>query len=151
MHTNLRITLLCLTFGAVMVAQNSRDDGAVRAVVQKYLDTREHQDAKSLEALFTEDVDQLVSSGEWRKGRAAVVRGTLENSASAGGKRTITIESVRFPSAGVAIADGRYELTNMKGGESRKMWSTFFFVKSGGVWRISAIRNMLPAAPVPAK
>jgi hypothetical protein len=51
----------------------------------------------------------------------------------------------------VAIADGRYELTSAQDGR-RAMWTSFLFVRSGDHWRISAIRNMLPAAaPAPAK
>ena len=37
-------------------------------------------------------------------------------------------------------------------GNDRRMWSTFVMVKEADGWRIAAIRNMLPAAPVaPAK
>ncbi len=46
----------------------------VRAAVQKYVDIRDHPDPQALEALFTADADQLVSSGEWRKGREAMVK-----------------------------------------------------------------------------
>ena len=47
----------------------------------------------------------------------------------------------------VAIADARYEIS---GAETRKMWSTFVMARQQGQWRISAIRNMLPAPPAPA-
>src|SRR6266480_5563027 len=87
----------------------------IREIVQKYMDARDHQDAHALESLFTADADQLVSSGEWRKGRDAVVRGTLASSRNSGGQRTITVESVRFLSKDVALADGRYELTGLAG------------------------------------
>ncbi len=127
------------------------DEAAVRAVVSKYVDARERIDPKAVEPLFTEDADQLVSSGEWRKGREAVVKGTMASSSSTGGKRTITVESVRFVTADVAIADGRYELTGLAGGTSRSMWTTIILKRSGKEWRITAIRNMLPAAPAPSK
>ena len=55
------------------------------------------------------------------------------------GKRTIAVSSIRHLGPGVAIADGPYEI-----GE-RKMWTCFVVVKSGGEWKIAAIRNMLPA------
>ncbi|HEY1949422.1 MAG TPA: hypothetical protein VGG97_20610, partial [Bryobacteraceae bacterium] len=44
------------------------DRAAIRKIVQEYVDAREKQDPKAVEALFTSDADQLVSSGEWRKG-----------------------------------------------------------------------------------
>lgn len=124
---------------------------AVRDVVQKYVDARERNDAQAIEALFTSDADQLVSSGEWRKGRSAVVRGTLASSQNAPGKRTIKVESIRLVAPGVALADGRYEIAGAAGGQSRSMWTTFVLKREPQGWRIAAIRNMLPAAPAPVR
>jgi uncharacterized protein (TIGR02246 family) len=133
---------------ALLFAQG--DEAAIRAVVQKYVDARESMDAHAIEALFTSDADQLVSTGEWRKGRSEVVRGTMASSRSSAGKRTITVVSVRFVAPGVAIADGRYEIT-VPGGGTRAMWTTLVLAKGSDGWRISAIRNMLPAAAAPSK
>jgi uncharacterized protein (TIGR02246 family) len=122
------------------------DEAAVRDVVKRYVDAREKQDPQAIEALFTADADQLVSTGEWRKGRAEVVKGTMASSRSTGGTRTIVVESVRFLAPGVALADGRYELTGLAGGTDRRMWTTLLIVSGAEGWRIAAIRNMLPAA-----
>ncbi len=127
------------------------DEAAIRQVVRLYVDAREKVDPKAVEALFTGDADQLVSSGEWRKGRAEVVKGSIASSRSSGGHRTITVESVRFLSPDVAIADGRYELTGLANDSTRAMWTTLLMKKTSQGWKISAIRNMLPAAPVPPK
>jgi uncharacterized protein (TIGR02246 family) len=140
-----------LVLAAALFAQRAPDDAAVREIVQKYMDARDRQDARAIEALFTPDADQLVSSGEWRKGRPEVVKGTMASSQSTGGKRTITVESVRFLAPGVALADGRYDLTGLAGGETRRMWTSLTIVKAADGWKIAAIRNMLPAAPAPAK
>jgi uncharacterized protein (TIGR02246 family) len=130
---------------------SSADDRAVRDVVRRYVDGREARDDKAVAALFTADADQLVSSGEWRQGRAQVVSGSLASTAQSGGKRSIDVERVRIVAKDVAIADGRYAITGVEGGD-RRMWSTFVMVREAGGWRIAAIRNMLPAPPVaPAK
>lgn len=129
----------------------ANDEAPIREIVQKYMDARDQQDAHALDSLFTADADQLVSSGEWRKGRDAVVHGTLASSSNTGGQRTITVESVRFLTEDVALADGRYELTGLAGGDSRKMWTTLLVTRTSDGWRIAAIRNMLPAPPVPSK
>jgi uncharacterized protein (TIGR02246 family) len=121
------------------------DEAAVRDVVKRYVDAREARDPKALAALFTDDADQLTSSGEWRKGRESVVQGGLRSSQSQSGTRTIRVESVRFPADGVAIADGPYEIAGAAGGENRKMWTSFVMTRGAGGWRIAAIRNMLPA------
>lgn len=127
------------------------DERAIRDLVKKYVDAREQKNPKAIEALFTEDADQLVSSGEWRKGRNAVVRGTMASSQNTGGTRTITVESIRSIAPAAAIVDGRYEIAGLAGGASRKMWSTFVVTRGSDGWHIAAIRNMLPAAPAPSR
>jgi uncharacterized protein (TIGR02246 family) len=126
-------------------AGRAKDEAAIRDVVKQYMSTREKGDAAALGALFTADADQLVSSGEWRRGRDELVKGTLASSQRSAGTRTIVLETIRFPTRDVAIADGRYEITGGSGGD-RRMWSTFVLTRDGG-WRIAAIRNMLPAPP----
>lgn len=122
----------------------SADDAAVRDVVKRYVAARETNDPAAIGALFTADADQLVSSGEWRRGRDAVVKGTLASSKQTGGTRTIDVETVRFPSPDTAIVDGRYAITGGTNGD-RRMWSSFVMTRTKDGWRIAAIRNMLPA------
>ena len=144
----LLISIITIGGGPYASAQGSPDESAVREVVRQYVDARERADAAAIGALFTSDADQLTSSGEWRKGRDAIVKGTLASSKQTGGTRRIAIEAVRFPSADTAIADGRYEITGGAGGD-RRMWTSFVMVRSKADgksgWRIAAIRNMLPA------
>ena len=153
MHIQLAILFLILSLTTSFTQKSTpkNDEAAIRAVVTQYVDARERLDPKAVEQLFTSDADQLVSSGEWRKGREAVVKGTMASSQSTGGKRTITVEAVRFITPDVAIADGRYELTGLAGGATRSMWTTLVLKRSGKEWQITAIRNMLPAAPAPSK
>ena len=136
--------LLLLALSLPLAAQPAKDDAALRGLVKTYLDARDRQDAQAVGALFTKDADQLVSSGEWRRGVDDLVKGTLASTLS-GGKRTLTVETIRYLNADTAIADARYELVG--NADTRRMWSTFVFVKTGTGWRIAAIRNMLPAPP----
>ena len=138
----MRSSLLLCMLAVSAFAQKPADEAAVRDVVKRYVDARDAKDPKATEALFTADADQLVSSGVWRKGRDAVVKGTMASSEAAGGKRTITVETVRWLSPDVAIADGRYEIA---GAETRKMWTSIIVARKPEGWRIAAIRNMLPA------
>ena len=148
-----RFLLLSVLVIPVTYAQaaSPADEAAIRHVVDNYLAAREHRDPKAVAAVFTPDADQLVSTGEWRRGRKALVRGTLASSESTGGHRTITIQTIRLLAPGVALADGPYDLTGLAGGQSRRMWSTFLLTRESGNWRIAAIRNMRPSTPVPAK
>ena len=131
------MTLILAVF--LVSAVSSSDDLAIRGLVQKYVDAREARDPKAVEKLFTEDADQLVSDGVWRKGRAAIVKGTLESSQRSGGTRTIEVQSVRMLSKDSAIADGLYNAG------ARQMWTSILLTRKGGVWKIAGIRNMLPA------
>jgi uncharacterized protein (TIGR02246 family) len=130
----IRWCLLVVLAGSVFA-----QEAAVRELVQKYVDARERRDEAAVRALFTDDADQLVSNGEWRLGREDVVKGSLASSQRETGRRTITVERVRFLTPGVAVADGRYEI-----GE-RKMWATLVATRTKEGWRIAAIRNMLPS------
>jgi len=125
-------------------APQSPDEAAVRAVVRTYVNARELRDPAAIEAIFTADADQHTTSGEWRRGRAEVSRGALESSKRNPGNRSITVETVRFITPDVAIADGPYEIS--ADGNVRRMWTTIILEREGGAWRISAIRNMVPTA-----
>lgn len=96
-----------------------------------------------LKSILTRDVDQLVSTGEWRNGVDASVKGMLNSSANSPGTRTLKIEKIRLLNPNNAIVDCKYEIQNTDG-TTRKMWSAFIIVSDQGIWKISAIRNMLP-------
>jgi uncharacterized protein (TIGR02246 family) len=119
------------------------DDVAVKAVIRNYVNARELRDPAAIQGLFTADADQHTTSGEWRRGRAQVTSGSLASSTQNPGDRRITVETVRLITPDVAIADGPYEITT--GGSVRRMWTTIVLEREAGAWRITAIRNMVPA------
>ena len=129
------------------VVGRTTDEAAIRAVVKAFLDTREANDVAGLTALLTPDVDQQQTSGNTRRGRDAVVQGSLETQQSTGGKRTITLESIRFVTADVAIADGRYDSLGRADGSDRHMLTSMVLRRESGGWKIAAIRNSLPTPP----
>lgn len=118
----------------------------IYTLIDKYSQARENQDTILLKNILTDDIDQLVSTGEWRNGIGASVKGMLRSSAGSPGTRTLSIDKIKHLTPGIAIVDCKYEIKNTDG-TARKMWSTFVVVsdKDNGIWKISAIRNMLPA------
>ena len=118
---------------------------AITAVIDQYSEAREKRDTTLLKTILTNDVDQLVSTGEWRNGMSAAVEGMLRSSASTPGTRTLDIEKIRMLNSNSAIVDCKYEIQN-KDGTARKMWSTFLVIAVKENWKISAIRNMLPVS-----
>ena len=145
---HLALSALACVLAAQPVASLRADEGDSKAVadlVSRYAAARESREPDAIRALFTEDADQLVSSGVWRRGREALVEGMLGSSRRNPGARTLEVEAVRFPAPGVAVADARYIIRGSDGAPDRKMWSTFLCLRSPSGWRIAAIRNMLPA------
>lgn len=143
-------TILALGFGIASfsphaIATGSQDEQAIKDLVAAYAAARESRDPAAIQKLFTEDADQLVSSGVWRRGRESLVQGMLGSSQRNPGTRTLTVQTVRFPAPDVAVADARYVIKGTGGAEDRRMWSTFLSVRTETGWRIAAIRNMLPA------
>lgn len=123
---------------------NDRQKKDIYFLIDQYSQAREKRDTLLLKSILTADVDQLVSTGEWRNGINASVKGMLKSSATSPGTRTLTIEKIRLLNPNSAIVDCKYEIQNADG-TPRKMWSTFIVVDEKGKWKISAIRNMLPS------
>jgi uncharacterized protein (TIGR02246 family) len=122
------------------------DEAAVRALIDRYVNARDHRDEKAIEALFTADADQYTTAGEWRRGRQAVVTGTAASTKQNPGDRSIDLNALRFVSPDVAIADGWYNIA----GSTQKRWTTIVVKREAGTWRIAAIRNMTPTGQPPA-
>jgi len=149
------VTLVLLVPGmALGQAAAGGDDAAIRRVVQQHDQTRTSGDWKGSANLFAEDGATLTSSGEWRRGRAQIEKGGAAAGAGVykGAKYATTIDSVRLLAPTVALADGTFEISGIKGG-SRKGHSTYVLVKSGEAWRIAASRSMVPTpvGPTPPR
>ena len=138
--------LLNVLFIPSVIAQNagySNDRKDIYLLIDQYNQARENKDTDLLENILTADVDQLVSSGEWRRGISTAVEGMLRSSNRNPGKRTITVEQIRFLNSEAAIVDTRYEI-QLEDGAVRNLWSTFLVVRQEEEWKITAIRNMSP-------
>ena len=148
MHRVRSIITFAWILGATAYGQSmssQADETAIRELVQKYMDARNSRNAEATRSLFTTDADQLVSTGEWRKGIEAVVSGAMASSQKETGRSSINIETIRSLEPEVALVDGRYETSTTATGVSRKMWTTLVVKRTNLGWRIAAIRNMLPA------
>jgi uncharacterized protein (TIGR02246 family) len=121
------------------------DSNEILHLINQYSSARDSRDTVLLRQILTGDVDQLVSSGEWRNGMDAAIKGMLNSSTSNPGDRKLTVEKIRFLSENSALVDARYIITNPDQ-TMRKMWSSFVVVRNKKNWRMSAIRNMLPSS-----
>jgi hypothetical protein len=117
---------------------------AIISLIDEYSKAREFQDTILLKRILMPNIDQLVSSGERRTGIDAAVEGMLRSSNTNQGTRTLTVEKIKFLNPQVALADAKYEIRS-ESGSIRNMWSSFIVVRTEAGWKISGIRNMLPA------
>jgi hypothetical protein len=139
--------LLSMTGRSFLCAQNIATEKVKKDIsflIDKYSEAREKKDTALLRTILTADVDQLVSTGEWRNGIGAAIEGMIRSSAGSPGTRTLTIDKIKLSGDAAAIVDCKYEIKNPDN-SFRKMWSTFIVVAKDNVWKISAIRNMLPS------
>lgn len=118
---------------------------AITSLIDQYSEAREKRDTVLLKTILTIDVDQLVSTGEWRNGIGTAIQGMLKSSTNRPGTRTLMVDKIRMLNSTTAIVDCKYEIQNTDS-SMRRMWSTFILVTEKDVWKISAIRNMLPAS-----
>ncbi|MCG2459563.1 SgcJ/EcaC family oxidoreductase [Flavobacteriaceae bacterium F89] len=142
MKYNPIFTLLVATSMSVF-SQGDAATQQIRSLIDNYASARENKYPELLERILTPDIDQLVSTGEWRNGRKESINGMQQSSATKPGFRTLSLAKIRFPTPDVGIVDARYVITGKDGGQ-RKMWSTFIVVRQHGNWKITAIRNMFP-------
>lgn len=141
------ILIMITTMGSHLVYSQGRKDSEKQKIsflINQYSLARERKDTMLLKSILTAEIDQLVSSGEWRDDKSEAVTGMLRSSDSNPGSRKLIIEKIRFITKASGIVDARYEIQNPDG-TVRKMWSTFIVVRENKTWKITAIRNMLPA------
>lgn len=141
------ILIMITTLGSHLVYSQGRKDSEKQKIsflINQYSLARERKDTMLLKSILTAEIDQLVSSGEWRDDKSEAVTGMLRSSDSNPGSRKLIIEKIRFITKASGIVDARYEIQNPDG-TVRKMWSTFIVVRESKTWKITAIRNMLPA------
>lgn len=142
------LLLFCLLPGLVFsqIKPGQKDDAVkIHTLIDQYSQARETRDTVLLKKILTDDVDQLVSSGEWRNGIHEAVEGMLRSSTSNPGIRRLQVEKIKYLSDEIALVDCRYILTDPNGNE-RNLWSSFTVVFRKKSWKITAIRNMNPTA-----
>lgn len=148
MFSRFLLLMLFVSIGgcATRPAAPGISDAQARRLIDAYEQARERRDPDALRMLLTDEIDQLTSSGQWRRGIDTALAGMRQSSEQNPGRRTLTVETVRSLSPTVALVDARYTIAEPDGTE-RQLWSSFLLVRSGTDLRIAAIRNMRPASP----
>jgi uncharacterized protein (TIGR02246 family) len=128
------------------------EESAVRAAVESYTSAFNNGNLDAVMAHVASDADFIDDGGKQYKGKAdlaEVFKRSLAN--LKGSKLKSTITSIHFLQPGVAVVDGKADVTAPDGTtDSGRYTSTW--TKSGGKWLLSGVRNLSesPAAPEPA-
>jgi uncharacterized protein (TIGR02246 family) len=117
------------------------DVQAIRAVDEAFVRDYNAGNVKALAAMFTEDAEVVEDEGERYEGREAVEKSfTATFAANKGAKLALEVENLRFLTADVAKEEGRSIVTPPKGAPAVRFF-TVLYVKSGGRWLISSVRE----------
>ena len=150
---------LALAAGIVLShsATGSDDDTAgVTKQCQAFKAAWNKHDPKALAGVFADDADHLDPWGQMDVGRAAIEKMLTERMGGKGPLRdsslVVNTETVRFPTADVAITDAEATMTGAYGPDGSKappmeMHVTNVWKKSGGNWMVYACRPYVKPTP----
>lgn len=134
------------TLSFCQIKPGEKEDAVrIHKLIEQYSQARETKDTVLLKKILTEDIDQLVSNGEWRTGIREAVDGMLRSSNANPGIRKLHVDKIKYLSDEIALVDCRYVITDPSGTE-RNLWSSFTVVFHKKSWKITAIRNMNPTS-----
>lgn len=129
------------------------DEELLSAMLSDFQTAWAQNDPTAVAALFTEDGDSLTTQGH-SQGRAAVEDGYRQSFEGPFKGTTIAVQttSVRLLQSDVAVTDGTYEISGIKGPEGEDLPSTKGLwtgvnVKTADGWRIGCSRPMIPIPP----
>jgi uncharacterized protein (TIGR02246 family) len=130
-------------------------DAAIRKLYAEFTAAWDAHDPKKMASYWALDGDVTEPDGMVAKGRNEVEKhfATEQEAAFKDSTLKLTIESVWFPSAEVAMVDGSYMVLNAldPNGQPlppRKGLVSAVLIKEDGTWHVAASRSMIPV-PLP--
>jgi ketosteroid isomerase-like protein len=139
------LLFLPLTVSGQIILDKKEKSREIIELIAQYSEARELRDTVLLGKILTDDIDQLVSNGEWRNGIQEAVLGMQQSSNTNPGTRSLAVEKIKFLSDDIALVDCRYIIINPDAAQ-RNLWSSFTVILKDDLWKITAIRNMSPSS-----
>src|SRR5687768_1340143 len=92
--------IVSLGFQDVVSAQakkpTEKEKKELSSLIDQYSKARDTRGTTLLKTILTDDIDQLVSTGEWRTGIKSAVQGMLASSATNPGTRKLIVEKIKL-------------------------------------------------------
>ncbi len=143
--------LLFALFTSHAVAQQPSDEVAIKSVFKTFADDWNAPGFPGLESLLTSDVDFVVVTGKWLKGKSDVVayHRELLRSFYAGSHLTVEDVSVRLVDASHAVVHIASSVDYAQRGEGvhRPSLATATLLKSSDGWKIDTFHNTITGGP----
>ena len=132
------------------------NDEKIRQLYAEFTAAWNAHDAKKMASFWALDGDTIEPDGMVAKGRAEVEKHFAEEQATAmkDSQLKLTIDSVWFVSADVALIDGSYVVLNATDPNGQPLpprkglVSSVVIREHGGTWQVAASRSMIPI-PLP--
>jgi uncharacterized protein (TIGR02246 family) len=146
----MRIVCAFVSISAMMCAAATKgtpeDESAIRKVLAETTAAfNQHKPDLNGEAT-TEDFDVVNPPGTYSSGRPDLrdaFSGPFRNA-----RVVAAVDRIRFIRPDVVLVDGTFEVTGTEIKPAPKGLRTFVLVKENGRWAITALRQMIPVAPV---
>jgi uncharacterized protein (TIGR02246 family) len=149
--------LLAVLFAGAAAAQapgTATDESDIRALVDQLSTAWGKADPRSISSLFLTDGDYVSSTGRVANNRAEVERAFAQQWGGVyrGTKLATSVRAIRFLKADVAVVDGNFHVTGMKGPDGKTLpvrdgMYASVAMKKGDRWYIAALRGMVPNVP----
>lgn len=146
-----RLSLIALASMALMLASiqvssmsnSSKDEDAIRQIVQQLQDGWNAYDGRAFAAPFAENADYVVVNGLRLTGREAIEKGhtAIFTTVYKESHNVATIKSIRFLRPDVAVVHIEWNLEVSPGGEKHRAMNSMVLTKEGGKWSIAAFHN----------
>ena len=127
------------------------NEEVIRKLYGQFVAAWNKHDPKAMSAMWVEDGDDVEPDGNFAKGRGDVEKllAMEHSSVMKNSKLALTIDSVWFITANVALVDGTYEVTGVVAPDGkelppRKGRLSSIFLQERDKWWIAASRLMIP-------
>lgn len=132
------------------LSSDLQNENAIRKLYAGFTEAWNKHDSKTMASFWAIDGDDMEPDGTHAKGIHEVERLFLQeqNSVFKDSTLNLTIETVWFPDADVALVDGSYTVSGVKDLEgkevpTRKGHLTSVLIREADTWRVAAARAMI--------
>jgi uncharacterized protein (TIGR02246 family) len=125
------------------IAERVTDRLAIEELTNHMIQAFDKRDAAAIAAIWTEEGEFIRNDEEPIRGRTAMQQGYEEFFKTLKGKPTLEIQfnTLRFPSADLAVAEVALQLKDDEGKIIASTWQDIALAREGGQWKLALVRE----------